>query len=146
MICFEPIGVVHSPETDIARSDWSAVVAEIHLDPAFVPALQGISEWSHLDVLFHLNRAAFDPTANLHQYPRDRTDLPLMGVFAIRTQYRPNAIAVSTVELLQVRDNVLTVRGLDAIDGTPVLDIKPYTPRVHPDAVRRPAWLDRLEP
>lgn len=146
MICFAPIGVVRSPEIDIARSDWSAVVAEIHLDPTLIAGLHGITEWSHLDVLFHLNRVAFDAATNLQQHPRDRTDLPLMGIFAIRTQYRPNAIAVSTVELLALRDNVLTVRGLDAIDGTPVLDIKPYTPRVPPDAVRRPAWLDRLEP
>jgi tRNA (Thr-GGU) A37 N-methylase len=75
----------------------------------------------------------------------DREDLPLIGVFATRSNYRPNYIALTTVELLAVDGHVLKVKGLDALDGTPVLDIKPYVP--HKDYVenaRLPAWTQKL--
>jgi tRNA-Thr(GGU) m(6)t(6)A37 methyltransferase TsaA len=87
----------------------------------------------------------FDAARDLVRRPQGRADMPKLGIFAQRAKHRPNPIGVTTVELVKVEDNVLTVRGLDAIDGTPVLDIKPYFPvfdRV--DEANVPEWVNRL--
>jgi tRNA (adenine37-N6)-methyltransferase len=119
-----PIGVVSAPVRDMAFTDWEGVVSEIHLDPEWTGGLLGLSECSRLTVVFYLSAASFDPERDMVRHPRDRADLPLRGVFATRTQYRPNPIGVTDVDLLGVEGSVLTVKGLDALDGTPVLDIK----------------------
>ncbi|NDJ62187.1 MAG: SAM-dependent methyltransferase, partial [Chloroflexi bacterium] len=80
-------------------------------------------------VIFYLHQARFNPEVDMQRHPQDDPDQPLRGVFALRTNYRPNAIGMTTVRLLRVDDNVLTVQGLDALDGTPILDIKPHVPR-----------------
>lgn len=78
-------------------------------------------------------------------HPRARRELPLVGLFATRSPHRPNPIGESTVRLIERRDNILRVEGLDAIDGTPVLDIKPHFPRAdNPTDVRVPEWITRL--
>jgi tRNA-Thr(GGU) m(6)t(6)A37 methyltransferase TsaA len=78
-------------------------------------------------------------------HPRGREDMPLLGVFATRTPYRPNPIGLTLVELMKVEGNVLTVRGLDAFDGTPVLDIKPFDYWDIAEAARVPEWWTRLK-
>ena len=78
-------------------------------------------------------------------HPRGRNDLPLMGAFAARTNLRPNPIGLTLVQLLKVDDNILTVRGLDAFDGTPVLDIKPYDSWDIVTEIKVPEWWNRLE-
>jgi len=78
-------------------------------------------------------------------HPRGREDMPLLGVFATRTSRRPNPVGLTLVELLKVEGNVLTVRGLDAFDGTPVLDIKPFDQRDMVEGARVPEWWMRLE-
>jgi tRNA-Thr(GGU) m(6)t(6)A37 methyltransferase TsaA len=78
-------------------------------------------------------------------HPKSRLDLPLVGVFSTRTQYRPNPIGLTLVQLLKRRKNTLEVRGLDAINGTPVLDVKPISPRTEfPRRTRVPKWYYRL--
>jgi len=84
-------------------------------------------------------------TKILKVHPRGRTDLPLLGVFATRTAFRPNPIGLTLVELLEVKNNVLVVRGLDAFDGTPVLDIKPYGSRDMVVGARVPEWHKKLQ-
>ncbi|TET26428.1 MAG: S-adenosylmethionine-dependent methyltransferase [Candidatus Bathyarchaeum sp.] len=78
-------------------------------------------------------------------HPRGRSDTPLLGVFATRTPYRPNPIGITLVEVLEVEDNVVTVRGLDAFDGTPVLDLKPFDYWDMVEDARIPEWWTRLE-
>lgn len=144
-ITLKPVGFVKSPFTEIGDRDWREVVSEIHVDAALTPGLHGIEENSHLVVIYYLHKSKFDPAVDLIRRPMDRADLPARGVFALRTNYRPAPIALTTVELLKVEGNVLTVRGLDALDGSPVLDIKPYTPHLdHVEDVRTPAWVQRL--
>jgi tRNA-Thr(GGU) m(6)t(6)A37 methyltransferase TsaA len=141
----EPIGIVRSPIKDAVDENWGNVVCEICLEDSFAPGLQGLEQFSHVMVLFHMHHFVFDASADLVRRPRERPDMPWVGAFAQRAKHRPNPIGVTTVQLLQVRGNVLTVRGLDAIDGTPVLDLKPYLPSwdCRPDA-EIPRWIEEL--
>jgi len=122
------------------------VVSEIALSPKFEEGLEGIEEYSHLFVLFWLSRVP--PNARgrrLKIHPRSRRDLPLVGIFGTRTQYRPNPIGLTQVRLLKRERNVLRVKGLDAMNGTPILDIKPISPRDEiPRKTRVPGWYQRL--
>ena len=146
MITCTPIGVVKCPVTAMSQGNWAKVESEIHLDPRYAPGLQGLAGFSHLIVVFYLHQATgFDPAKQLLRRPRGMEDMHEVGVFAQRTKYRPNPIGVSSVELRAVRDNVVVVRGLDALDGTPVLDIKPYMVEFAPRAaVSQPAWSHEL--
>ncbi len=141
----EPIGVVRSPVSEPVDENWGGVVSEIHLREALAAGLQGIDAFSHAIVVFYMHQAAFDPHTDLLRRPRGRADMPLIGIFAQRARHRPNPIGNTAVEIVALRGNVLAVKGLDAIDGTPVLDLKPYAPvfdHVPDPAV--PDWFDRL--
>lgn len=117
-------------------------ISQIILNENLVEGLDGIEDFSHIFVLFWLNEVANKPRG-LKLHPRGRMDMPLLGVFALRTNLRPNPIGLTLVELLKVEGNVLTIRGLDAFDGTPVLDIKPADPW---DAAKErvPDWWVKL--
>ncbi|MBU7043137.1 MAG: tRNA (N6-threonylcarbamoyladenosine(37)-N6)-methyltransferase TrmO [Theionarchaea archaeon] len=136
-ISLRPIGTVKNdiherPET------WKDVVSEIHIDPELEDALSGIEEFSHLLIIFYFHLSSECP---LKLHPRGNPDLPLTGVFATRAPVRPNPIGASIVELLTVSGNVLTVKGLDTYDSTPVLDIKPHLSDHPPE--RLPSWVNR---
>lgn len=123
---------------------WEAIESQIVINPEFAEGLDGVEEFSHIVVLFWLDRPR-DKQAPLKVHPEAREDMPLVGVFATRAPVRPNPIGLTTVELLGRDGNVLLVRGLDAYNGTPVLDIKPYLIRgdMKPGA-SVPKWLQRL--
>jgi|DewCreStandDraft_2_1066082.scaffolds.fasta_scaffold00774_16 tRNA-Thr(GGU) m(6)t(6)A37 methyltransferase TsaA len=141
-----PIGVVRNRVSEPMPEGWEAVESRIVLRPELAPALLGLGDYSHIYVLFWLHRIPPHLRGTrLQLHPRDRQDLPLQGMFATRTQLRPNPVGLTVTRLLSVRGNVLRVLGLDAINGTPVLDLKPYVPYYDavPDA-RQPAWVDSL--
>lgn len=142
---FEPIGIIRSPVKEAVDENWGNVVAEIHLLDSMASGLQGIEQFSHLIVVFFMHQSTFDLTSDLVRRPRGRSDMPLVGAFAQRAKHRPNPIGITAVELLQVERNVVKVKGLDAIDGTPVLDLKPYLPGFdcRPEA-KIPEWVERL--
>ena len=141
----KPIGRVKSPVTRPSDEAWGQVIAEIHVDAALTAGLGGLDQFSHVVVVFLMHRAAFDPARDLTRRPQGRADMPELGIFAQRARHRPNPIGITAVELIKVEGNVLTVRGLDAIDGTPVLDIKPYFPTFdRVDGARVPEWVNRL--
>lgn len=141
----EPIGFVHSPVSDEINEQWGKIHADIHIRPELTNGLTGIEQFSHLLVVFWMHRAVFDPAGDLVRRPRGRDDMPLLGIFAQRAKHRPNPIGITTVQLLGRTENILTVRGLDAIDGTPVIDIKPYVPQFdRADEATIPAWMERL--
>jgi tRNA-Thr(GGU) m(6)t(6)A37 methyltransferase TsaA len=144
-IVFTPIGYVKTDaEGNQVRNE--NVISKLILNPQLTEGLDGISEFSHIFVLFHLNQVTNETPLplNLKVHPRGRKDLPLTGIFATRTMLRPNPIGLTLVELLKVEGNVLTVRGLDAYDGTPVLDIKPYDPWDTAENARTPNWWRKL--
>jgi len=141
----KPIGYVKSPITQPADQAWGQIIAEIHVDAALAAGLGGLDQFSHVVVIFLMHQATFDAARDLVRRPQGRADMPELGIFAQRARHRPNPIGVTAVELVKVEGAMLTVRGLDAIDGTPVLDIKPYFPvfdRV--DAAHVPEWVSRL--
>ncbi len=120
------------------------VISQIVLREDLTEGLEGISGFSHLFVLFYLNQVTSKQRKTLKVHPRGRTDLPLTGVFAVRTMLRPNPIGLTLVELIKADRNVLTVKGLDAYDGTPVLDVKPYDPWDIAENVKVPEWWKKL--
>jgi tRNA-Thr(GGU) m(6)t(6)A37 methyltransferase TsaA len=139
-----PIGVIKNPFQDRIPKGWETVEARIVVNDEWAAALDGVEEFSHLIVLFWLDRI---PRTNilLHLHPQGCDDLPLVGLFATRTPSGPNPIGMQVVELLERSGNVLTVRHIDALNGSPVLDIKPYLPRG--DCVRgavTPQWVCQL--
>ncbi|UCB43490.1 MAG: tRNA (N6-threonylcarbamoyladenosine(37)-N6)-methyltransferase TrmO [Dehalococcoidales bacterium] len=137
------IGVVRNgldtPPTP--RSDWEKVTSEIVIDGSLNEALDGIEEFSHLVVLFWMHRLREGDTP-LKQRPMGNLDRPLKGLFALRTPNRPNPVGKTTVRLLERKGNILKVKGLDALDGSPVIDIKPYMPGYDAAAdATVPAWI-----
>ncbi len=110
----------------------------------FVEGLNGITGFSHLFILFYLNQVTTKQRETLKVHPRGRKDMPLTGVFATRTMLRPNPIGLTLVELKKVEGNVLTIKGLDAYNGTPILDIKPYDFWDIAENAKVPDWWKKL--
>ena len=141
-----PVGVVRSPRRDVVDDDWGEVEADIVLVPPYGPdAVAGLDQFSHVEVLFLFDQV--DPAA-VHtgsRRPRGNPDWPAVGIFAQRGKDRPNRIGLCTCQLLTVDGATVRVLGLDAVDGTPVLDIKPYMAEFGPRGpVHQPAWVAEL--
>ena len=143
-IILNPIGYVHNQVEEKKDTAWGNDISTIILDEDFHGGLTGLSDFSHAIILCHLNRAKFIPEKHLLRRPRNRTDMPLLGIFSQRTKDHPNQIGITSVEILSVSENSITVRGLDAINGTPVLDIKPYFPVFDKRDAQTPDWVDIL--
>ncbi|MFI1915362.1 SAM-dependent methyltransferase [Nocardia sp. NPDC020380] len=147
MIEVAPIAWVKSPRTEPLDDDWDAVTSTITLDGArFTPdAVAGLDAFSHIEVVYVFDRVEETDIHTGARHPRGNQDWPRIGIFAQRGKARPNRIGVTVCELLGVDGLTLTVRGLDAIDGTPVLDIKPYmTEFAARGEIRQPAWSHEL--
>jgi tRNA-Thr(GGU) m(6)t(6)A37 methyltransferase TsaA len=138
-----PIGVVETEATRDEVKDKDHV-SRIVLRSGLEGALEGLDEFSHLFVLFWMHEVPGEDKP-LRVHPRGRLDKALVGVFATRSPQRPNSIGLSLVELLSIEGRVLTVQGLDAFDGTPVLDIKPFDSWDMEETARVPDWWARLE-
>jgi tRNA-Thr(GGU) m(6)t(6)A37 methyltransferase TsaA len=142
-ISMRPIGVVRNKVSEPMPDGWANIESRIVLRPECEPMLLNLRDYSHVIVVFWPHRVPDDVRGSKPQlHPRDDPKNPLMGILATRSQIRPNPVLTSPVELLEVKGNFLRVRGLDAIDGTPVLDVKPYLPHYDsiPDA-RVPGWV-----
>lgn len=126
------------------REDWDRIVSEIVFNPAFEDALDGLKEFSHVIVLFWMHRSSAGECPVTKTHPQMRKDLPLVGVFATRSPVRPNPLGMTVVRLVKRRRNILEVTGLDAIDGTPVIDIKPYLPSDLISQASVPDWVHKL--
>jgi tRNA (adenine37-N6)-methyltransferase len=141
-ISLKPIGVVHSPLKDRERRDAAGVMAEIVIDPALAEGLDNLDEFSHAIIIFYMHKS--HQPAPLKVRPKYRSEPTPVGVFASRSPDRPNAVGKTVVKILERHENVLKVQGLDAIDGTPVIDIKPYIPDIDsaPGATI-PPWMQK---
>ena len=124
-IYLEPVGFVKTEAVGKEVRDKN-VISQIVFREELIEALDGIEEFSHLFVLFWLHKIELKERDIMKVRPRGRSDMPLLGIFATRTPHRPNPIGLTRVKLLNVESNVVTVQGLDAFNGTPVLDIKPF--------------------
>ena len=142
-ITMHPIGIVSSERNDLSDDYWGGVESVITIDsPALLDeALLQLNTFSHIEVVYYLNRVPPDEIERGARHPRGRADWPKVGILAQRAKARPNLIGVSRCRLLAVDGRTLRVKGLDAIDGTPVLDIKPYLVEFGPlGEVWQPAW------
>ena len=139
-----PIGVVRNNVREPRMNGWEQLRSDLIFRDDLIDALDGIETYSHVIVVFQIHRVPEEERTTGHIHPRGDLALPEQGVLATRSQRRPNAIGITVVPLLRRRKNILRVRGLDAIDGTPVLDIKPYIPHYDsvPDA-KVPGWTKR---
>jgi tRNA (adenine37-N6)-methyltransferase len=140
-----PIGRVVSPVKEGVDEGWGDVTSEILFDEEYAAGLDGLEAFSHIIVVFHMHKSSWSHQSDLVRRPQGRADMPRIGIFAQRAKHRPNPIGITSVRLLSVDGSILRVQGLDAIDGTPVLDIKPYFPQY--DRVpepHTPEWVDRL--
>lgn len=143
-IVLKPIGVVRSEAKEPRRGGWEQVNSELVIDAVLAEHLEGLEQFSHIVVVYWMHRVHADgrPPGKVH--PRGRGDLPLVGLFATRAPFRPNPLGVSVARLVERAGNVLTVVGLDAVDGTPIIDIKPFMPPVdNPAGVRMPDWAQK---
>jgi len=138
------IGTVRNGRTSTEDADWGALESVIEMRPAYAAGLQGLEQFSHVLVIFYMHHDLDGEPPALVRRPRGRADMPLLGVFAQRGRMRPNPIGVTAVEIVAAEPGRLRVRGLDAIDGTPVLDLKPYAPVFDRREARVPSWIDEL--
>ncbi|MDO8513033.1 MAG: tRNA (N6-threonylcarbamoyladenosine(37)-N6)-methyltransferase TrmO [bacterium] len=141
-IQLEPIGEAKNIAKKPALTGWKDIITEITLDKRYTKGLDGIEDYSHVIIVYWMGQ---EKECHIKHHPQGRKDVPYGGIFACRCPQRPNRIAISTVRLLSRKRNSIKVQGLDILDGTPILDIKPYTP--HYDRVSKanvPAWVNRL--
>jgi tRNA-Thr(GGU) m(6)t(6)A37 methyltransferase TsaA len=139
-----PIGFVRNTRRGFGDEGWGAIESSIEVEPEFSPGLAGLEAFSHALVVFFMHQDPGEPFA-IQRRPRGRADMPLLGVFAQRGRMRPNPIGITTAPIVRIEPARLVVRALDAIDGTPVLDLKPYVPAFdRVEGARVPEWMDRL--
>lgn len=144
-IVYRAIGMIHSPFTELAGMPIQpagalGVVGTAVINPEFTPGLQDLDGFSHIILLYHLHRvdaASLTVTPFLDTEPR--------GVFATRAPKRPNPIGLSVVKLVRVEQNVLHLANMDILDGTPLLDVKPYVPEFDHQAQIRTGWLAKAQ-
>lgn len=143
----EPIGHVRGGRADPIDDDWGNSRSTVELDPAHygADALAGLDAFSHVEIIFVFDRVSPEKIERGARHPRGRTDWPLTGIFAQRGKNRPNRLGATICRVLGVDRTRLHIEGLDAIDGTPVIDIKPVMREFLPrDEVRQPEWVAEL--
>ena len=142
---FQIIGTVRNGRTSTEDARWGAIESAIDLEPEYAAGLAGLEQFSHALVIFYMHLDPDRELPTLVRRPRGRADMPLLGVFAQRGRMRPNPIGVTAVEVVRVEPARVVVRGLDAVDGTHVLDLKPYVPAFDRiESPRVPEWMSAL--
>jgi len=146
MFIIEPIAFVKNNRKNIEDDFWGDVVSEIIIsDKIPEESLKGIREFSHLEIIFYFHIADLTKINVSATHPRNNKKFPQVGIFAQRKKSRPNLLGSTIVRLIKVEKNVLTVSGLDAVDGTPVIDIKPVLKEFLPgEKIKQPAWSTEL--
>lgn len=147
MFTVKPIGRVSCARREAIDDDWDAFPSRITLDAAVfeADALAGLEGFSHVEVIYLFDQVGEDAVVTGARHPRGREDWPRVGIFAQRGKNRPNRIGATICRIVAVEGRVLKVSGLDAIDGTPVIDIKPVMSGFLPRGeVREPAWAREI--
>jgi tRNA (adenine37-N6)-methyltransferase len=142
----QPVGLVRSSRSDVVDDDWDRERVHIELDPRFgADAFAGLDTFSHVEIVFFMHRVAAEKIETGARHPRQNREWPAVGIFAQRGKNRPNQIGTTICRVVRVEGRQLHVEGLDAVDGTPVLDIKPWVREFGPRGeVHQPPWMDAL--
>ncbi len=145
LINFKPIAMVSNEVENKKDILWGNDVSAIILEPEYAGGLKGLEDFTHAIIIYFLDKANFDISKHLQRRPQNRKDMPSVGIFSQRGKDRPNQIGVTAVQIVSVSENSLIVKGFDAINGTPVLDIKPYYPVYDCKCdAEIPEWVNRL--
>ena len=146
MISMSPIATVKNIRKEVEDDNWGNIVSVIELDLAFdEEALLEIESFSHAEIYFYFHLVEETKIETGARHPRNNKEWPKVGIFAQRGKNRPNRLGATTVKLLKREGRQLFVQGLDAVDGTPILDIKPVMKEFLPrEAVTQPAWATEL--
>ena len=147
MIELEPVGFVRGGRKSPIDDDWgeSSATIELRADKFGPDALAGLESFSHAEIVFFFDQVPDEKVEFGSRRPRGRDDWPLVGIFAQRGKNRPNRLGLTTCRVVEVDGLALRVQGLDAIDGTPVLDIKPTMREFLPRGeIRQPDWVAEL--
>lgn len=146
-IVMQPIGIVHSTRKEIEDDNWDREKTSIEVDRTQFSeeALRGLSDFSHVIIIFYMDKLDPSKLERAARHPRNNPQWPSVGIFAQRTKNRPNQMGVSVCKIVEIKGLVLTLEGLDAIDETPVLDIKPWVAEFAPrGAIFQPRWISEL--
>ena len=146
MINLFPIGKVVNSREEIEDDYWGNTLSAIILDDSIdSSSLKGIEEFSHLEIIFHFDKADDNKIVTGARHPRNLEHLPETGIFAQRGKNRPNKLGLTIVKLIKKKKKTLIVEGLDAINGSPVLDIKPvYKEFLPSEEIRQPEWIKEI--
>ena len=146
MITLNPIGTVINIRKEIEDDHWGGIVSVLKLNEAFQEdALFQIEEFSHAEIIYYFHLVEENKIETSARHPRNNRDWPKVGIFAQRGKNRPNRLGATIVKVLKREGTQLFVQGLDAIDGTPILDIKPVMKEFLPrEEVGQPAWATEL--
>jgi tRNA-Thr(GGU) m(6)t(6)A37 methyltransferase TsaA len=142
-----PIGIVRSTRKQAGDDNWDHEKAQIDLDPEQFSsdALMGLADFSHVEVLFHMDQVDPEKIEKTARHPRHNREWPKVGIFAQRAKNRPNQIGMTICRILKVDGTTLHLEGLDAIDRSPVLDIKPWVSEFAPRGrIFQPKWVSEL--
>ncbi|MGB0840505.1 MAG: SAM-dependent methyltransferase [Chitinophagales bacterium] len=145
-ITVRPIAFVKNERREVIDDDWGDIVSEIELTTEIIPeAFEGITDFSHVVIIFYMNKVLPEKTTILYRHPRNDPKFPKLGTYAQRHKNRPNQLGLTTVELLERKGKSIFVKGLDAIHSTPVLDIKPIMVEFQPKGtIRQPEWTKEI--
>jgi tRNA-Thr(GGU) m(6)t(6)A37 methyltransferase TsaA len=141
-----PIGYVRSPRANLDDDAWGDVASMIELLPeSSAESLLGLDQFSHVEVVFLFHRVSADSIEPTARHPRGNPSWPRVGIYAQRGKDRPNRLGTTIVRVVKCESRCLHVVGLDAIDGTPVLDLKPVMAEFLPrEPVIQPSWATEL--
>jgi len=140
-----PVGFVANSVKETVDDNWGSVVSRLNIEPQFARGIRHLDQFSHAIIITYLHHSRFDPAKDLVRRPRGLGSMPEVGIFSQRAKDRPNPIGITTVKIVAVGDNYVDVRGLDAIDGTPIVDIKPYYLQFDSvPSAKTPPWVDEL--
>ena len=144
-ITLHEIGFVENGIREQTDLNWGPVESRIRLHEPYSGGLSGLEGFTHAIIVTLLHEAHFVSEKHLKRRPRNLADMPLVGIFSQRAKDRPNPVGITAVEIIAVEGDTLFVKGLDAINGTPVLDIKPYYPQYdRKENAEVPEWVTRL--
>lgn len=146
MITLQPIAFVKNIRKTADDDNWGEIISEIILTEKFTEeSLKGIDAFSHLEIIYYFDKVNDSEIVAGSRHPRGNKNWPEVGIFAQRGKNRPNKVGATIVKLIEVKNKKLIVQGLDAIDNTPVLDIKPVMAEFLPlEKVRQPDWSHEL--
>lgn len=143
-IIMTPIGYVENNVQAKKDVSWGGDISRIVLEKEYYMGLSGLEDFSHAVIIYYLDKAEYKREKHLRRRPQNRDDMPLVGIFSQRGKDRPNKIGMTAVQIVEVSEKTLVVKGLDAINGTTVLDIKPYYPVYDKKDADVPDWVNRL--